>query len=205
MAFPLLPFVAFSAIVICTPGPDTALTVRNALGGGRAGGVGTAAGVAAGQLLWTVAASVGLARVLLASAAALQTIKLVGACYLVFLGARALWSAWRGRAPADGPAPARVTPVQAGRQGLSSNLANPKMPAFFLSLLPQFVEPGGAALATSLALGALFATMTFGWLAGLGLLVHRAGAVLRRFRRLIDAVSGAALVTFGAVLAFERR
>ena len=81
-------FLGVSALVICTPGQDTALTVRNALSGGRASGVATAAGVALGQVAWTVAASVGIAAVLATSEPAFLALRLAGAAYLVFLGAQ---------------------------------------------------------------------------------------------------------------------
>jgi len=82
----LAAFVPVAAVVICTPGPDTALTIRNALAGGRAAGILTAAGVAIGQGVWTVAASFGLTGLLRASAPAFLALKAVGAAYLIFLG-----------------------------------------------------------------------------------------------------------------------
>jgi threonine/homoserine/homoserine lactone efflux protein len=160
----LLAFLGVSAVVICTPGPDTALTVRNALAGGRRAGVATAAGVATGQAVWTVAASVGVAELIQASEPAFRVMRAVGAAYLIFLGlqslGKALWTT-RRRFPAVG-LPSRLGPPQrrvavrrgrvaAGgwmspgrglRQGVVSNLANPKMAAFFLSLLPQFAAAG---------------------------------------------------------------
>ena len=86
-----------AALVIVTPGPDTALTVRNALLGGRGAGVATAAGVALGLAVWTAAASAGLAALLVASEPAFVAVKLAGAAYLVLLGATTLLHAVRGR------------------------------------------------------------------------------------------------------------
>ncbi|WP_232664018.1 LysE family translocator [Pseudonocardia sp. TRM90224] len=199
----LLAFVAMSAVVICTPGPDTALTVRNAITAGRRGGVVTAAGVASGQLVWTVTASAGIAGLLQASEPAFLAVKLAGALYLIYLGAHSLWTAWRGHPPAaERGAGARAGHGRAFRQGLVSNLANPKMAAFFLSMLPQFA----GTFAGLLAFGALFCLLTFLWLAGYSVAVHAARRVLDRprVRRTVDAVSGAALVAFGARLALTR-
>ena len=162
----LAAFLGVSAVVICVPGPDTALTVRNALAGGRRCGVATAAGVAAGQAVWTLATSVGIAELIQASEPAFLVMRTVGAAYLVALGLQSLWTAsgirfpGRLRSPTGGPgtgpggsrAPAgpggsgpgarqRMRPGRALRQGMVSNLANPKMAAFFLSLLPQFASP----------------------------------------------------------------
>jgi len=207
----LLPFLGVSAVVICAPGPDTALTVRNALTGGRRGGVLTAAGVAMGQFVWTVAASVGIARLFLASEVAFSVVKFAGALYLVFLGVQALLSAYRGvgHGHEEGldERPRVLSPVRALRQGVLSDLSNPKMAAFFLSLLPQFVPIGSGSFSTFLIFGSIFCLMTFGWLAAYGLLVHRARHLLLRgpIRRAVDAVSGTALVAFGVALAFEQR
>ena len=133
-----------SIIVIVTPGPDTALTIRNTLLGGRAGGVATAAGVALGQATWSVATSAGIAALLVAAEPAFVALKLAGAAYLVLLGAQALVSALRlgrSRATAAAPLRPRLRPASAMRQGAISNLTNPKMAVFFPSLLPQFVSP----------------------------------------------------------------
>jgi threonine/homoserine/homoserine lactone efflux protein len=89
----LVAFVPVAAVVICTPGPDTALTIRNALAGGRAAGILTAAGVAIGQGVWTVAASLGLTGPLRASTPAFLALKVAGAAYLVFLGVQSLRAA----------------------------------------------------------------------------------------------------------------
>jgi threonine/homoserine/homoserine lactone efflux protein len=196
-------FLAVSALVIVTPGQDTALTIRNTLGGGRRGGVFTAAGVASGQAVWSVATAAGLAAVLLASEAVFDALRLLGAAYLVFLGAQALWGAVRGHVRTAG-APSRVGPAVAFRRGLVSNLGNPKMAVFFTSLLPQF---GGTSFATLLALGLVFCSMTFVWLTGYAVVVARMGDVLRRtgVARALDAALGVVLVALGLRVATEAR
>jgi threonine/homoserine/homoserine lactone efflux protein len=278
----LVAFLGVSAVVICVPGPDTALTVRNALAGGRRCGVATAAGVAVGQAVWTLATSVGIAELIQASEPAFLVMKAVGAAYLVALGLqsllaavgirspgtgagiRSLWTAvgirfpgrlrsptggpgtggsgcrapgargpgadgWgssvpgtrravgpgpgpggsRAPAAAGGPGPGargRMGPGRALRQGLVSNLANPKMAAFFLSLLPQFASPEQGAGGV-VGLGLVFCVMTFGWLGLYSVVVDRARAVLGRpwVRRTLDGVSGVVLVGFGTRLALQQR
>jgi len=192
----VLAFLGLAAVVIVTPGPDTALTVRNAVLGGRRAGVTTACGVAAGQATWTVAASAGLAALLVACEPAFLALRALGAAYLVWLGARALVAAVRGRAVAHDVRERGGAPF---RQGLLSNLANPKMAVFFSSLLPQF----GASFGALLALGALFCALTLLWLSA----VACAGEALRRprVRRAIDAVTGTVLVALGLRLATEPR
>ncbi len=204
----LAAFVAVSAVVICTPGQDTALTIRNTLAGGRGSGIATAAGVAAGQAIWTIAASAGVVALLGASEPVFHTLKLVGAAYLVYLGAQSIVAALRGR-PRGGPIRAgevQIVPSRALRQGLLSNLGNPKMAIFFASLLPQFVPAGGAAFAALLALGLLFCSMTLTWLTLYALAVAKARRLLSgRVRRVLDALTGLVLVALGARLATERR
>jgi threonine/homoserine/homoserine lactone efflux protein len=194
----LLAFLGVSALLIVTPGQDTALTIRNTLAGGRRAGVRTALGVSSGQAIWALAAAAGLAAVLQASEPAFLVLRLAGAAYLVYLGARALWSALHGSAP-RAVAARRGAPY---RQGLLSNLGNPKMAVFFTSLLPQF----GHSFAALLGLGFVFCSMTLAWLCAYAVVIARAGDVLRRprARRVIDAVTGAVLVAFGARLATER-
>ena len=199
----LAAFLGIAILVIVTPGQDTALTIRNSLLGGRAGGVATAVGVSAGQACWTVAASVGLAALLVASEPVFVALKLVGAAYLVYLGLQALRQAIRPVTRAvERAGGAALAPARAFRQGLLSNLGNPKMAVFFTSLLPQF----GSSFWSLLALGLLFCTLTLAWLAAYSLAVARAGDLLRRprIRRSLDAITGTLLVAFGIRLAAER-
>ena len=195
-------FLVVAAVVICTPGQDTALTIKNALAGGRRSGLATALGVALGQGVWTIAAAAGIVAILRASQPAFTALRLVGAAYLVYLGLQSLVAAARRR-HARAPTTARSTPGGSLRQGLLSNLANPKMAVFFTSLLPQF----GDSFVVLLALGLLFCTLTLAWLCAYAFAVARAGDVLRRPRvcRTIDAITGIALVALGLRLADAKR
>jgi threonine/homoserine/homoserine lactone efflux protein len=195
----LAAFLGVSAVVIVTPGQDTALTIRNTLLGGRSGGVATAFGVVSGQLVWALAASAGLSAVLLASAPLFTAIRLAGAAYLVLLGAQALVAAVRGAGAAAHGGQRRRAPY---RQGVLSNLGNPKMAVFFTSLLPQF----GSSFAAMLVLGVVFAALTLVWLSAYALAVAKATRFLQRsrVRRALDALTGLALVALGARVATER-
>jgi threonine/homoserine/homoserine lactone efflux protein len=203
----LAAFVAVSVVVICTPGQDTALTIRNTLSGGRRSGIATAAGVALGLATWTVAASAGVVTLLSASEPAFRALKLAGAGYLVFLGAQSLYAAMRRRParPELGRAP-EVTPPRALRQGVVSNLGNPKIALFFASLLPQFAPDGHGGFAVFLGLGLLFCAMTLAWLSLYAVTVHRLRAVLGGpVRRVLDAVTGLVLVALGIRVAAAER
>jgi threonine/homoserine/homoserine lactone efflux protein len=209
MAVNLAAFLGVSILVIVTPGQDTALTIRNTLVGGRGPGVATAAGVASGQFMWTVATSAGLAALLVASEPVFTALKFAGAAYLIFLGAQALYGTLRPRGGEQKPTillPDRLGRLAAYRQGVLSNLGNPKMAVFFSSLLPQFISRGHATFETLLMLGLLFNAMTLAWLTGYAFVVARVGDVLRRdrIRRGIEAVTGLVLVGLGLRLATER-
>jgi threonine/homoserine/homoserine lactone efflux protein len=195
-------FLGVSLLVIVTPGQDTALTIRNTLAGGRRNGIFTAVGVVSGQVTWAVAASAGLSAVLLASQPAFTALRLVGAAYLVILGAQALLGAFRSRHESHVTVSRSPALTGAYRQGLLSNLGNAKMAVFFTSLLPQF----GTTFWTMLPLGLCFAAITLGWLSAYAIGVAKAASVLRRpvVRRVLDAVTGTVLVAFGLRLAAER-
>jgi threonine/homoserine/homoserine lactone efflux protein len=199
----LLAFLGVAVLVIVTPGPDTAVTIRGTLLGGRRAGLLTALGVVSGQACWTVAASAGLTAVLVASEPAFLVVKFAGAAYLVYLGLHALYAAFRRTEPAAANAP-RLARAGAFRQGLISDLSNPKMAAFFTSLLPQF---GGRSFWLMLAFGLLFCVLTWLWLALYTLALERLGAALRRprVRRTIEATTGTLLVALGLRLAVEPR
>jgi threonine/homoserine/homoserine lactone efflux protein len=206
----LAAFLGISTLVICTPGQDTALTIRNTLVGGRRSGLLTALGVSSGQAVWAAATSAGVAALIVASEPVFIALKLAGAAYLVYLGCQALWSALAGTrvdGAAAGGDGGTLPDRRAYRQGVISNLGNPKMAVFFTSLLPQFAPTGGGAFAVLLALGLVFCTLTLVWLSVYAVVVARVGDVLRRpsVRRVLDAITGAVLVALGLRLAFERR
>lgn len=199
-------FAGVSVLVIVTPGQDTALTIRNSLAGGRAAGIATAVGVAVGQAVWTTATSAGIAGVLLASQPAFAVLRVVGVAYLAWLAFVAFRDAVRrkGDAPDPRAAGTGVTCASALRQGLVSNLGNPKMVVFFMSLLPQFAPRGS--LPAMLALGLVFCTLTLTWLSLYALAVERFGRLLRRspVRRALDAITGTVFAALGVRLALSR-
>ena len=214
----LLAFIGISALVITTPGPDTAMTIRNTLMGGRAAGLATALGVSTGLTIWALATSAGLVTLLVASEPLFLAVKYAGAAYLIWLGLQSLKAAWwsggagsLAAAAAPGtPALPRLAPRAAFRQGVVSDLGNAKIAAFFTSLLPQFAPHGAAGstdFAALAALGLLFSGMTLLWLSGYALAVARLSHVLRRpsIRRTLDGITGATLIALGIRIAAEER
>ncbi len=203
----LVAFLGVAVVIVVTPGVDMALVTKNALLHGRRAALATALGINAGIGVWTVAAALGLAALVHASATAFAVVKLAGAAYLVYLGLQAL-RASRRRDHHLAPVSARTLGSgHAFRQGLVSNLLNPKIAVLFSSLLPQFVGDASSPLAALLALGGLFNVLGIVWLTSYALAVSRGRAVLQRprVRAALDAASGVVLVALGVRLAFERR
>src|SRR4051812_47533255 len=142
-------FVASGIVLNVTPGPDTLYIVGRSVAQGRRAGAVSALGISSGCMLHTVAAAVGLSALLASSAAAFTAVRYAGAAYLVYLGARLLCGREnRGRKGDAHSAPG--TALAAGptgaawavyRQGLFTNVLNPKVALFFLAFLPQFAEP----------------------------------------------------------------
>ncbi|WP_410627296.1 LysE family translocator [Amycolatopsis sp. cmx-8-4] len=187
-----------------SPGPDFVVVTRSSLTSGRRAGIAAGAGIALGVFAWVVAIALGVAAVLTASAVAFTVVKLVGAAYLVVLGIRAWLAVRRGEYRDLGETPA-VQPKGAWaafRQGLFTNLLNPKVAVYFLALLPQFLPADGSTLQT-LELAAIATAGTVLWFVTLAVVV----GALRRFfssgrvRRGLDAVMGTVLVTLGVRVA----
>jgi RhtB (resistance to homoserine/threonine) family protein len=203
-------FVGISLLVIVAPGPDTVLVTKNAVLHGRSAALGTSLGVSTGLLIWTGAAAFGIAALVRESAVAFTVLKLVGAVYLVYLGVQALRAARRhpAREPiGTGDFSRRVGARHGFRQGLFSNLANPKIAVFFTSLLPQFVSSRDPVLLPFLVLGGLFALITVVWLCGYAVLAAKISDVLTRpaVKASLDRLTGIVLIGLGLRLALERR
>lgn len=208
MPHQLLAFVLVTAVLTLTPGPDMALVLRNGVRGGRSAAWWTGLGCCAGIGVYGLASAVGLAAVLAASATAFLVLKLAGAGYLVHLGVMALWHSRRsasGSAPEAAPA-AVATRSAAFRQGLLSNLLNPKIALIFLTLIPQFVSAGEPALATTATLAGVFLAMAVLWWRVFSLAVGALGPVLSRagVRRWLDRVTGTVLIALGVRVALTR-
>lgn len=179
-----------------------ALVTRHALAGGRGPAWLASSGICTGLLVWIALSMAGVAALLSASALAFTVLKLAGAVYLVVLGVQAILASRHvpssdatGTLPATQPVGGR----RAYRQGLLSNLLNPKVGVFYTSFLPQFVAPGDGVAIQSMTLGLIHVLISIVWLAVYGDLVTRAGAMFRRpqVRAWLDRVTGAVLIALG--------
>ena len=197
-------FLAVATLVVMTPGPDMTLVARNTFAGGRLAGLATSAGTCSGLLVHATAAVVGLSAVLVASSQAFTVVKIAGGAYLIFLGIRTIVGAGREAPPHLGAKAADLW--TAYRQGVLTNVLNPKVAVFFLSLLPQFVDPGTGSTWRLLLLSGLFIAMGMVWLVVYTLGMHAVGGFVGRppIRRVIETITGGVLVLLGARLALQR-
>lgn len=156
-------FLAASILLNLTPGTDTFYLLGRTLSQGRSAGMASALGIASGALLHTVAAALGLSALLAASATAFLAIKLAGAAYLIYLGAQMLLTRRRSTALAADFSSSALFEVY--RQGMLTNLLNPKVALFFLAFLPQFIVAGSgsSACAAFAALGLCFVFTSTIW------------------------------------------
>jgi threonine/homoserine/homoserine lactone efflux protein len=206
VASALLGFSLVAGLLTITPGLDTALVLRAALSQGRAHAYLTALGVASGVLVWGVAAAVGVSALLSASTLAYDVLRVVGAVYMVWLGVRLLRAAVRGTQAPEQTEAAEASPWRGWQRGLLTNVLNPKVGAFYLAVLPQFLPPGVPPLAMGALLAVTHDVLGMLWFTALIVGARRARGLLasRRATRTVDGVTGAVLVGFGLRLGLTR-
>jgi RhtB (resistance to homoserine/threonine) family protein len=158
--FPL--FLASGILLNLTPGPDTAYILGRSIAQGRAAGIASAFGITIGSIFHTCAAALGLSAILATSVIAFGAIKLIGGAYLIFLGIKMFFER-----QSDWGLPTqfrRSTTTAVFRQGILTNVLNPKVALFFLAFLPQFIDPASTAkLPAFVALGLTFVTTGTIW------------------------------------------
>ena len=201
-------FVLTGVLLNLTPGQDTMFILGRSLTGGFRAGVASALGIGVGSLFHTLAAAAGLSAILAASPAAFFMVRIAGALYLVYLGARLLLT--KARQDSD----LQVTLVKEGdaassfRQGIVTNVLNPKVALFFLALLPQFIEPDSVAKTLAfLTLGLTFVVTGTIWCLVLAVGAARLRQFFRgnpRMRTTIDRVTGGLFIALGIRLAADR-
>lgn len=195
-------YVPVALVFGITPGPDVILAVRASLSRGPRGGVLVALGAASGSLVWGLAVAVGLASLLTRFPAALTVLRIGGAAYLAWLGIQSLRQARAAVSLADRTTPA-PTGNQAGRgafrTGLVADLLNPKMGAFYLAIIPQFIPAGGDVFAWAMLLMAIEFIIAIACLTGYALLASTCRRHLERGSVTVwlQRVLGVVLIGFG--------
>jgi threonine/homoserine/homoserine lactone efflux protein len=202
-------YLAIAALLIVTPGPDTALVTRHALLAGRRAASFTTLGIGVGSIIWALASVLGIVVLLEESVVAFTVLKFVGAAYLGYLGLRSLIASFWGNRQSivtRAPQATRLGERVAFRQGLLNNLFNPKAGAIFATALPQFIRPGDPPLRLVLMMLA-YEAILLSWLNLYGYLVSRAGRSRfgTRVREILQGVTGVVLIALGVRLSFERK
>jgi threonine/homoserine/homoserine lactone efflux protein len=201
-------FIATASLLVITPGQDTFFILGRSLSGGRSAGVAAALGISAGSVIHTFAAALGLSALLATSPYAFMAVKFAGAAYLIYIGVRALLSRASGL-PGDDTGAAAAGRWPAFRQGVLSNLLNPKVALFFLALMPQFIAAGSAnKIGAFLVLGLTFVTLGVAWCMVLAVAAAKLrGAFLRRpsMATVLNKVAGAMFIALGLKLATARQ
>jgi threonine/homoserine/homoserine lactone efflux protein len=206
-------FVGLAALLTIIPGADMALVTRSTLAGGQRAAFLTTLGICLGCLVHATASAFGISAILRTSALAFTIVKSVGAAYLVYIGIRAIADTWRGdrRAPTldtqGVPRGGGISARRAFTEGLMTNVLNPKVAIFYLTLLPQFIEPGDPVLLKSLALGAIHNAMGLIWLTIYAWFIHQFAVFLNRpaVKHTLERATGAVLIGLGVRLAWEKR
>ncbi|MCY1143430.1 LysE family translocator [Actinoplanes sp. Pm04-4] len=202
-------FVLVVGLLTLTPGLDTALILRTATVRSERQAWGVVLGIQTGTLVWGVLASAGITAVLTASHVAYEVVRWAGAVYLVWMGARMLWATWRREPASDHePSIAASAGFFAGwRRGLLTNLLNPKVGAFYMALLPQFIPAGATPLLYGVLLAGVHVALGLLWSTVLVATARRLRGLLSRprARRLLDRITGVVIVGFGLRLATEAR
>jgi threonine/homoserine/homoserine lactone efflux protein len=208
-------FALVAGLLTIIPGLDTALVLRTAVAQGRRRGLAVALGINTGVLIWGVAAAAGISELLVASRLAYDAVRLLGAIYLVWLGVLMLWRTRHRsdtRRAVTASAKHADSAVQGGvlrswSRGVATNLLNPKIAAFYVAVLPQFIPARAPHLLMGLVLASVHDAEGITWFVILVSVAHAA----RRFldndsvRRVLDRITGTVLIGFGLKLALSRR
>ncbi|MER6845038.1 LysE family translocator [Streptomyces platensis] len=207
-------FSLMVGLLTLTPGLDTALVLRTAALGHRRRAWGVVLGIQSGTLIWGTLTSLGVTALLTASHLAYEILRWAGAAYLVWMGGRMLWASWRhsvGGAPEIPGNAADVTPGSGAgdslpggwRQGITTNLLNPKMGAFYVAVLPQFLPADTSHLAAGVLLTGIHILLAVLWSGVLIALGHVLRDRLQQptARRYLDRLTGTVIAAFGVRLA----
>lgn len=201
-------FVIMSILLIMLPGPDTAITTKNTLAVGRAGGIKTLIGTCIALQIHTMAAVVGLSAIIVKSALLFSVFKYVGAVYLGYLGIKTLWALWKNKAAqaTEKAGQSKYVSKSCFKQGFLSNILNPKVAVFFLTFFPQFVDSGSNTFLPFLLMGLTYTILTLVWFLLYVFLLDQISVFMKRpkTQMVIEGITGSVLIAFGIKLALEK-
>jgi RhtB (resistance to homoserine/threonine) family protein len=200
-------FVAMAMLLIITPGADFALVTKNTLTYGKKGGMATALGISAGILVHTLAAALGISAILAQSALLFEIVKYAGAAYLIYLGIQSLWSVKKTAPKTEKKEETPLSGRSAFSHGLLTNVLNPKVAIFFLTFLPQFVDPNEYVFGQIIGMGVTYAVLGFLWLFFYTVLLQSLRSLFQRpaTYQVLQGFTGLAMIGMGVKLALEKR
>jgi RhtB (resistance to homoserine/threonine) family protein len=198
-------FFILSLFVVMSPGIDTALITKRTISDGRKDGYSMALGITAGSLVHTFAAAFGLSAILMQSAVAFEIVKYVGAIYLIYLGISSFISR-KKKDPDSHNQPNIEVKSSAFKQGLLSNVLNPKVAMFFLTFLPQFIQTGENATQQLIIMGVIYTLLSISWFFIYVFFINylRVWLLSPKVQRIMDKATGLVLIGFGLKLALDK-
>ncbi|MDF2036397.1 LysE family translocator [Cytobacillus oceanisediminis] len=200
-------FLVLSLFVVMSPGIDTALITKRTIADGRTDGYKMGLGITAGSLVHTFAAAFGLSAILMQSAAAFEIIKYAGAVYLIYLGLSSFISMKKKKDTGIEPEIKSNMKKSAFKQGLLSNVLNPKVAMFFLTFLPQFVKTGDNASQQLIIMGIIYTLLSISWFFIYVYFINymREWLMSPKVQRVMDKATGLVLIGFGLKLALDKQ
>lgn len=204
----LIAFVVMTVLLTITPGADTFIVIRNVLRGGQKDGICTSLGICFGLFFHAGVSTMGISAVMVTSASLYHCIKIAGAIYLLWLGTKSLCEAVRHKrhsvASQNSCTVLSARPAASFREGLLSNMLNPKPAIFYLALFPQFIAPGDSVVLKVLFLVSIQFFIGICWLFLVSYLISQMKTIIEKptIQRVLEALSGGVLIFFGIKIAW---
>lgn len=203
----IVTFLVLSIFVVISPGVDTALITKRTIADGRKDGLQMALGITGGSLVHTFAAAFGLSAILMQSAIAFEVVKYVGAIYLIYLGISSFLTRTKQKNITEAEHSPAGAKKSAFKQGLLSNVLNPKVAMFFITFLPQFVKTGENATGQLVIMGVIYTALSITWFLAYVFFINylREWLMSARVQMVMDRVTGIVLIGFGLKLALDKQ
>lgn len=203
----LLTFAIISLILVMSPGPNSALILKTVTGRGFTSGMENIAGLVLATFVHGTISILGLSAIILQSAELFTLIKLAGAAYLLYLGAKTIYGTFGGKAEATSEISSLSEPKAKSIhknffEGFITQILNPKVSMFYIAAFPQFVDFGGSNHLAAFVLVSIHALIIFFWFLGLSMIISRikVAASGSRIGLWVQRFSGGVLVFFGGLL-----
>ncbi|WP_394251249.1 LysE family translocator [Vibrio profundi] len=200
-------FLVAIVILTLTPGLDTALVIRNTTRSGAKDGYITSLGICLGLFVHATFSAIGISAILLQSAELFQFVKMIGAAYLIWLGASSLYGMLKGQQALSvtDSSHSQFDVRRSLREGFLSNVLNPKTAVFYLAFLPQFIDPNGSPFAHSMLMAGIHFCIAMVWQCSIAGAINSAKQALKNssFMKWMEGVTGVVLISLGIKLLVE--